>query len=102
MADDEHGAELAEGALLLLPDHPLDRARAAAAIFLWPVQAGPAGLGLLLLPGLADRDDIFLGEPDAAERGLRQLGLILLRRIGLDPLPRLGAERGFRRGVVEI
>src|SRR3954468_11380099 len=49
MADDEHAAQLAERALLLLPDHPLDRRSAAAAIFLRPMQAGPAGIGLFLL-----------------------------------------------------
>src|SRR3954452_2332358 len=102
LADLEGLRQLAVDAFFLLPDHPLDRRRAAAAIFLGPVQAGPAGLRLLLLPGLADLDDVFLSEPDAAERGLRQLGLILLWRIGLDPLAGLGAERGFLRGVVEI
>src|SRR5665213_3625135 len=54
VADDEHRAELAEGALLLLPDHALDRGSAAAAIFLWPVQTGPTGIRLFLLPRLCD------------------------------------------------
>src|SRR5580704_5843499 len=37
VADDEHGTELAVRALLLLPDHPLDRGCATAAIVLRPV-----------------------------------------------------------------
>jgi hypothetical protein len=69
LADLERLRQLAVDALFLLPDHLLDRAGAAAAIFLRPVQAGPAALGLLLLPGLADIDDIFLLQPDPPERG---------------------------------
>ena len=102
VADDEHRAQLAEGALLLLPDHALDRRRAAAAIFLRPVQAGPAGIGFLLLPGLCDFEDVGVLERRAAERGFAQLLLILLRRIGRDPGLGLGAERGFLRRVVEV
>ena len=94
LADLERLRQLAVDALLLLPDHALDRGRAAPAIFLRPMQAGPAGLGLLLLPGLADIDDLFLLQPDTAERGLRKFGLILLRRIGVDPLA--GPRRGIR------
>ena len=69
LADLERLRQLAVDALFLLPDHLLDRGGAAAAIFLRPVQAGPAAFGLLLLPGLADIDDLFLLQPDAAERG---------------------------------
>ena len=47
-----------ERAFLLLPDHPLDRAGAPTAIFLRPVQAGPAGIGLLLLPGFRHIEDV--------------------------------------------
>src|SRR3954469_23358179 len=68
LADLERLRQLAVDTLFLLPDHLLDRGGAAAAIFLWPVQAGPAAFGLLLLPGLADIDDLFLLQPDAAER----------------------------------
>src|SRR5712675_2810104 len=102
VADDEHRAELAERALFLLPDHALDRRRAAAAIFLRPVQAGPAGIGLLLLPGLGDLQNIGVLERRAAKRGFAQLFLILLRRIRRDPGFRLGAKRGLLRGVIEV
>src|SRR3954452_6033749 len=67
-ADLEGLRQLAIDALFLLPDHFFDRGSAAAAIFLRPVQAGPAAFGLLLLPGLADIDDLFLLQPDPAER----------------------------------
>ena len=102
VADDEHAAELAESALFLLPDHALDRRRAAAAIFLRPVQAGPAGIGLFLLPGFRDFEDVGALELGAAERGFAQILLILLGRIRRDPGPRLAAERGLLRGVVEV
>src|SRR4029453_18121767 len=69
LADLERLRQLAVDALFLLPDHLLNRGGAATAIFLRPVQAGPAAFGLLLLPGLADVDDLFLLQPDAAERG---------------------------------
>src|SRR5216110_150731 len=69
LADLERLRQLAIDALFLLPDHLLDRGGAAAAIFLRPVQAGPAALGLLLLPAFADIDDLLLLEPDPAERG---------------------------------
>src|SRR5579864_2139986 len=85
VADDEHRTELAEGAFLLLPDHALNRRRAATAIILWPVQAGPARIGLLLLPGLRDLQHVGALEPGAAERGFAQLLFILLRRIRRDP-----------------
>ena len=52
-------AQLDVDAFLLLPDHALDRRRAAAAIFLRPVQAGPAAVGLLLLPGLCRLDQVW-------------------------------------------
>src|SRR5213596_2215339 len=102
MADDEHRAEFSEGALLLLPDHALDRACAAPAIILRPVQAGPAGFRLLLLPGFCHFEDIGAPELRAAERSLFQLLLILPRRVGSDPGFCLGAERGFLRGVIEV
>src|SRR5262245_52293781 len=66
------------------------------------MQAGPAGIGLLLLPGLGDLEDIDVLQRRAAKRGGAQLRLILLRRVGGDPFPRRGAERGLLRGVVEI
>src|SRR5207245_9469277 len=69
LADLKRLRQLAVDALLLLPDHLLDRGGAAAAIFLRPVQAGPADFSLFLLPGLADIHDLFLLQPDAAERG---------------------------------
>src|SRR5580693_882792 len=102
LADLERLGQLAVDAFFLLPDHPLDRGGAAPAIFLRPVQAGPAGVGLLLLPGLADIDDFLVPQPDTAERGTGKLRLILLRRVGLDPLAGLAAKRGFLRGVIEI
>ena len=102
VTDDEHARELAERALFLLPDHALDRGRAASAIFLRPVQAGPARLGLLLLPGLCHFQDVGALERAAAERGFFQFILILLGRVGRDPGLRLGTERGFLRGVIEI
>ena len=102
VADDEHRAELAEGAFLLLPDHPLDRRGATAAIFLRPVQAGPARIGLLLLPRLGDLEDVGALQLRAAERGFSQLLLILLRRVGRDPGARLAAEGCLLRGVVEV
>src|ERR1700712_485112 len=95
LADLERLRQFAVDALFLLPDHLLDRRRAAAAIFLRPVQAGPAAFGLLLLPGLADVDDFLVLQPDAAERRLRQFGLVSLRRVGVDPLAGFGAGSGF-------
>src|SRR4051795_12124405 len=77
LADLERLRQLAVDAFFLLPNHLLDRRGAAAAIFLRPVQAGPAAFGLLLLPGLADVDDFFFLQFDAAERSLRQFRLIL-------------------------
>src|ERR1700694_5648518 len=68
LADLERLRQLAVNAFFLLPDHTLDRGGAAPAIFLRPVQTGPAGFGLLFLPGLADVDDFFFLQPDAAER----------------------------------
>src|SRR6202000_2383863 len=68
LADLERLRQLAEHTLFLLPDHLLDRGGAGAAIFLGPVQAGPAAFGLLLLPGLADLDHVVMLQPDAAER----------------------------------
>src|SRR5579871_328310 len=56
LADLERLRQLAVDALFLLPYDALDRRGAAAAIFLRPVQAGPAGCRLLFLPGLADLD----------------------------------------------
>src|SRR6185503_11951070 len=102
LADLERLRQLAVDALFLLPDHLLDRRRATATIFLRPVQTGPIALELLLLPGLADIDDVVARKPDTAERGFRQLGMQFLRRIGIDPFARGGAECGFLRGVVEI
>src|SRR5207244_13171310 len=87
---------------LLLPDHALDRACAAAAIFLRPVQAGPAGIGFLVLPGFCDLEQVGALDHGAAERGLAQVFLILPGRIGRDPGFRLGAECGFLRGVFEV
>src|SRR6266568_3848780 len=66
------------------------------------MQADPAAIGLLLLPGFCDLDDVGILELDAAERGFGELRLILRRRIGVDPVAGLGAERGFLRRVVEI
>src|ERR1041384_1891831 len=83
LADLERLRQLAVDALFLLPDHLLDRGGAPAAISLRPVQAGPAALGLLLLPGLADVDDLLVLQPDPAERGSGKLGLVFLRRVGL-------------------
>src|SRR5262249_40907176 len=97
VADDEHRAELAAHAFFLLPDHALGRGRAAAAIVLRPVEAGPAGIGLLLLPGLCDLENVSVLELRAAERGFAQLLLILLWRIGGNPGARCLAERGFLR-----
>src|SRR4051812_46137080 len=102
LADLERLRQLAVNALFLLPDHLLDRGGAAAAILLRPVQAGPAAFGLLLLPSLADVDDLFLLESDTAERGFRKLRLIFFRRVGLDPFAGEATEFGFLRGVVEV
>jgi hypothetical protein len=66
------------------------------------VQAGPASIGLLLLPGLCDLKQVGALDHGAAERGLAQILFILPWRIGRDPGFRLGAECGFLRGVVEI
>src|SRR4051812_24942928 len=70
LTDLERLRQLAVDALFLLPDHLLDRRGAAAAIFLRPMQTGPAALRLLLLPGLADLDHVMFRQPDPAERGL--------------------------------
>src|SRR3954466_14208779 len=98
LADLERLRQLAVDALFLLPDHPLDRRGAAAAIFLRPVQAGPAAIGLLLLPGLSDLDHVVLGEPDAAERRGREFSLEFLRRIAGNPLAGDATELSFLRG----
>src|SRR5713226_7572924 len=66
------------------------------------MQAGPAGIGLLLLPGFCDFEDVGALELGSAERGFAQLLLILLRRVGTDPRLGLGTERGFLRGVIEV
>src|SRR2546421_7513519 len=102
MADNEHSAELAERPFLLLPDHAFDRGSAAPAIFLWPVQACPAGVRLLFLPGFRDLKNVRALELGAAKRGFAQLFFILLGRVRRDPGLCLGAERGLLRGVIEI
>src|SRR5262245_44235924 len=94
VADDEDAGEIAERPLFLLPDHALDRRRAAAAIFLWPVQAGPAGVGLFLLPGLCGLEQVALNHR-AAERGFSQVLFILFGRIRRYPRLGFGAESGF-------
>src|SRR5262249_20766268 len=78
LADLERLRQLSVDAFFLLPDHALDGGSPTAAIFLWPVQAGPAAVCLLLLPGLADLDHVVLGEANAAERRRRELSLKLL------------------------
>src|SRR5206468_3941300 len=100
VADDEHARELAERALLLLPAHALDRRGAPAAIVLRPVQARPAGIGLFLLPGLCDLENIGVPELGAAERGFAQFFFVLLGRIRRDPGARSGAKFSFLRSVV--
>src|SRR5436305_4461587 len=94
--------QFAEDAFLLLPNHALDRRSATPAIFLWPVQAGPTALRLLILPRLSDFHHVVVLQADAAERGFRKLRLELFRRVGLDPFARGSAEFGFLRRVVEI
>src|SRR5262249_39927363 len=101
-ADLEGARELEIDALLLLPDYALDSRGAAAAIFPRPVQAGPAALGLLLLPGLGDLDDVVLPQSDPAKRRLEKFRLEFLGRISVDPGPGLRAECGLLRRVVEI
>src|SRR4029077_13394729 len=98
----ERAAEFEIDPLLLLPDHALDRRGAATAIFLRPVQAHPAALRLLPLPRLGHLDDVVLLQFDTAKRSLQEFCLELLRRVGVDPRPRLCAERGLLRRVVEI
>ncbi len=90
------------GALLLPPDHPLDRGGAPAAVVLGPVQAGPAGVGLLLLPGLGRRHRIDPGDGKIAEAGGFEIGLQLARRVGVNPAAHLGAKDGFLGGVIEV
>src|SRR5438045_3609889 len=94
--------QFAEDAFFLLPNHALDRRCAAAAIFLWPVQAGPSPLRFLLLPGLADLDHVALRQADTAERRFRKLRFEFLRRVGVDPFAGGVTEFGFLRRVVEI
>src|SRR5260370_34986422 len=86
----------------LPPAHACARPPPAPAIFLRPMQAGPAGFGLLLLPGFCHFEDIGALELGAAERSLFQLLLILLWRVGCDPGFGFGTERGFLRGVIEL
>src|SRR3981081_1537132 len=66
------------------------------------MQADPAGIGLLLLPGFCDLYDVVVLELDPAKRRFGELRLILFWRISVDPLAGLGAKRGFLPGVVEI
>ncbi len=99
-ADAEDVGRRGELRLLLPPDHALDRGGAAAAVLLGPGDAGPARVGLLLLPGLRPLD-VLLGhvltqDVDACVFGTSQLG------VGLEPGAGLGAELRLFGGVVEI
>src|ERR1700716_2689075 len=69
LADLERLRQLAVNTFFLLPYHALDRRGPAPAVCFRPVQAGPAGFGLLLLPSLADIHDFPFLQPDPAERG---------------------------------
>src|SRR5204862_2746079 len=100
-ADPERLAQPDIVALLLLPDHALDWGGAAAAIFLLPLQAGPAAFGFLLLPGLGCGDDAVPARR-GARAALRQLRHKFGRGVGTDPAPRFLPKRGFLRGVVEV
>src|SRR5437763_17027942 len=66
------------------------------------METGPAGIRLFLLPGFCDLQQVRALDLGAAERGLSKVLFVLLGRIGADPGARLGAERGFLRGVVEV
>ena len=71
VADAEDVGRRPELRFLLVPDHALDRGRAAAAVLLRPGDAGPAGVGLLLLPllGSAERRVVdALAEVDSPRR----------------------------------
>ena len=50
LTNDKGPAQLAVNALLLAPDHTFNGGRASAAVFLGPLNAGPAGIGFGFLP----------------------------------------------------
>ena len=78
--------------ILFVPDHLLHEAGAAAAIFLGPGNADPAGGVHLLLPG----DALF---QDLAIRGnaliLRVLNLQIIAEVGVEPSAELATEFGM-------
>src|SRR5947207_4405628 len=92
--DRRAGAEI-----LLVEDYLLHKAGAAAAIFLWPGQADPAGRVHPLLPGAALFERLAVGG-DALV--LRVLDLEIVREIGVEPSAKLTAEFGVVRRIGEI
>src|SRR5262249_7485916 len=85
--------------LFLVVDHLLDRRAAAAAPLLGPSDAGKPRVRLLGLPGLRGTDRlryVVLGDVAAA---MKALGVGLALGVLVEERARLGAERGFFRGV---
>ena len=98
-ADAEDARRRAELALLLVPDHVLDRAGAAAAVLGGPGETGPAVVVLGGLPLLGALDRVRIVALQVAHRLLalhQALHVLLEERAGP------GAELGLFRGVVEI
>ena len=102
MTNDEGAGQGAIGSLFLVPDHALDGAGTASAIFLRPVQTGPSGVILLLLPSLGLLHGVKTAQLNPTETGLFEVGQQVLRGVGVDPSAGFGAEGGFVRCVVEI
>ena len=102
VTDDERAGQGSVWPLFLVPDHALNRARTATAIFLGPVQAGPTGVIFLLLPSLGLLHWVKTAQLDPAEPGLFEMGQQVLGGVGVDPSAGFGAEGGFVGGVVEV
>ena len=103
VADDEHAGELAERRPL-----PAARSRARSATTPRPPysfgqcrQAQPAS-AFFFCQAFATSSMLAPFSAVRPSEDFAQFVLILLRRVGVDPGPGLGAERGFLRGVVEV
>ncbi len=66
------------------------------------MQAGPSGLGLLLLPSLARSNRVLTDDAAGAEARALQLGFEMLRRVRIDPGADLLAEGCFFGCVLKI
>ena len=102
MPDRENAGQRSERTFFLTPDNAFDRRARSAAILLGPMQARPASLRLLLLPGLSGSDRIFTRDTVRSETRALQFVFKMLGRIGVDPGAHFLAKRGFCRCIFEI